>query len=38
MINAAVLTISDSVSAGTRNDRSGPVIANDLWELRRAFA
>jgi molybdopterin adenylyltransferase len=33
MINAAVLTISDSVSKGTRNDRSGPALRERLEQL-----
>src|SRR3979409_1008070 len=33
MIDAAVLTISDSVSAGTRNDRSGPAVRDRLEQL-----
>src|SRR5262245_23477860 len=33
MINAAVLTISDSVSAGTRSDRSGPAVRERLEQL-----
>jgi molybdopterin adenylyltransferase len=33
MINAAVLTISDSVSAGTRTDRSGPAVRDRLERL-----
>lgn len=33
MINAAVLTISDSVSAGTRIDRSGPALRERLEQL-----
>jgi molybdopterin adenylyltransferase len=33
MINAAVLTISDSVSAGTRTDRSGPAVRERLEQL-----
>jgi molybdopterin adenylyltransferase len=33
MINAAVLTISDSVSAGTRVDRSGPAVRDRLEQL-----
>ena len=33
MIDAAVLTISDSVSAGTRNDRSGPAVRERLEQL-----
>ena len=33
MINAAVLTISDSVSAGTRVDRSGPAVRELLEQL-----
>ena len=33
MINAAVLTISDSVSAGTRADRSGPAVRDRLEQL-----
>jgi molybdenum cofactor synthesis domain-containing protein len=33
MINAAVLTISDSVSAGTRTDRSGPAVRDRLEQL-----
>ena len=33
MINAAVLTISDSVSAGTREDRSGPAVRERLEVL-----
>src|ERR1035437_4839781 len=33
MINAAVLTISDSVSAGARVDRSGPVVRELLEQL-----
>ena len=33
MINAAVLTISDSVSAGTRQDRSGPAVRERLEQL-----
>jgi len=33
MINAAVLTISDSVSAGTRADRSGPAVRERLEQL-----
>jgi molybdopterin adenylyltransferase len=33
MINAAVLTISDSVSAGTRGDRSGPAVRDRLEQL-----
>ncbi|PWU03491.1 MAG: molybdenum cofactor biosynthesis protein [Terriglobia bacterium] len=33
MINAAVLTISDSVSAGTRVDRSGPALRERLEQL-----
>jgi molybdopterin adenylyltransferase len=33
MINAAVLTISDSVSAGLRQDRSGPAVRDRLEQL-----
>ncbi len=33
MINAAVLTISDSVSQGTRTDRSGPAVRERLEQL-----
>ena len=33
MINAAVLTISDSASAGTRPDRSGPAVRDRLEQL-----
>ena len=33
MINAAVLTISDSVNAGTRTDRSGPAVRERLEQL-----
>ena len=33
MINAAVLTISDSVTAGTRSDRSGPAVRERLEQL-----
>ena len=33
MINAAVLTISDSVTAGTRTDRSGPAVRERLERL-----
>jgi len=33
MIDAAVLTISDSVSAGTRSDRSGPALRERLEQL-----
>ena len=33
MIRAAVLTISDSVSAGTRTDRSGPAVRERLEQL-----
>jgi molybdopterin adenylyltransferase len=33
MTNAAVLTISDSVSAGTRVDRSGPALCERLEQL-----
>jgi molybdenum cofactor synthesis domain-containing protein len=33
MIDAAVLTISDSVSAGTRTDRSGPAVRERLEQL-----
>jgi molybdopterin adenylyltransferase len=33
MINAAVVTISDSVSAGTRQDRSGPAVRERLEQL-----
>jgi molybdenum cofactor synthesis domain-containing protein len=33
MINAAVLTISDSVTAGTRVDRSGPALRDRLEQL-----
>ena len=33
MIQAAVLTISDSVSGGTRSDRSGPAIRERLEQL-----
>jgi molybdenum cofactor synthesis domain-containing protein len=33
MTNAAVLTISDSVSAGTRADRSGPALRERLEQL-----
>ena len=33
MINAAVLTISDSVSPGTRVDRSGPAVRERLEQL-----
>ena len=33
MISAAVLTISDSVSAGTRSDRSGPAVRERLEQL-----
>ncbi|MBS1857910.1 MAG: MogA/MoaB family molybdenum cofactor biosynthesis protein [Acidobacteria bacterium] len=33
MTNAAVLTISDSVSAGTRQDRSGPAVRERLEQL-----
>jgi molybdopterin adenylyltransferase len=33
MINAAVLTISDSVSEGTRTDRSGPAVRERLEQL-----
>lgn len=33
MINAAVLTISDSVNAGARVDRSGPAVRDRLEQL-----
>ncbi len=33
MINAAVLTISDSVNTGTRADRSGPAVRERLEQL-----
>jgi molybdenum cofactor synthesis domain-containing protein len=33
MIQAAVLTISDSASAGTREDRSGPAVRERLEQL-----
>jgi molybdopterin adenylyltransferase len=33
MTNAAVLTISDSVNAGTRPDRSGPAVRDRLEQL-----
>jgi molybdopterin adenylyltransferase len=33
MINAAVLTISDSVSNGSRTDRSGPAVRERLEQL-----
>ena len=33
MTNAAVVTISDSVSAGTREDRSGPAVRERLEQL-----
>ena len=33
MTNAAVLTISDSVSAGTRSDASGPAVRERLEQL-----
>jgi molybdenum cofactor synthesis domain-containing protein len=33
MTNAAVLTISDSVSAGTRADKSGPAVRERLEQL-----
>jgi molybdopterin adenylyltransferase len=33
MPNAAVLTISDSVSAGSRSDRSGPAVRDRLEQL-----
>ena len=33
MIHAAVLTISDSASAGTRADRSGPAVRERLEQL-----
>ena len=33
MIDAAVLTISDSVTAGTRSDRSGPALRERLEQL-----
>lgn len=33
MIQAAVITVSDSVSAGTREDRSGPAVRHRLEEL-----
>ncbi len=33
MTNAAVLTISDSVSAGARTDRSGPAVRDRLEQL-----
>ena len=33
MTNAAVLTISDSVSEGTRTDRSGPAVRERLEQL-----
>ncbi len=33
MINAAVLTISDSVTGGTRIDRSGPAVRERLEQL-----
>ncbi len=33
MINAAVVTISDSVSAGARPDRSGPAVRERLEQL-----
>src|SRR5947209_6300219 len=33
MIDAAVLTISDSVSAGARTDRSGPAVRDRLEQL-----
>ena len=33
MTHAAVLTISDSVSAGTRSDRSGPAVRERLEQL-----
>ena len=33
MISAAVLTISDSVAAGTRTDRSGPAVRDRLEQV-----
>lgn len=33
MIDAAVITVSDSVSAGTRSDRSGPAVRERLEQL-----
>jgi molybdenum cofactor synthesis domain-containing protein len=33
MIDAAVITISDSVAAGTRTDRSGPAVRERLEQL-----
>jgi molybdopterin adenylyltransferase len=33
MINAAVVTISDSVAAGSRTDRSGPAVRERLEQL-----
>jgi molybdopterin adenylyltransferase len=33
MIRVAILTISDSAVAGTREDRSGPALANKVQEL-----
>ena len=33
MIDAAVITISDSVSEGTRADRSGPAVRERLEQL-----
>lgn len=33
MTNAAVITISDSVSGGTRSDRSGPAVRERLEQL-----
>src|SRR5215208_5548017 len=33
MPDAAVLTISDSVSSGTRSDRSGPAVRDRLEQL-----
>jgi molybdopterin adenylyltransferase len=33
MIQAAVLTVSDSVTAGTRTDRSGPAVCERLEQL-----
>ncbi len=33
MTNAAVVTISDSVSTGTRSDRSGPAVRDRLEQL-----
>src|ERR1022692_4667465 len=38
MIRVAIVTVSDSVTAGTREDRSGPALAEKVTEFGWAIA